>query len=735
MTAPLQRAALGRALACLTALFVLATALCPAWADDGQADEALATWLSDLRLSKFTKEFTDLGVYDLSDVAFVRPDDLDDMGMKRIPRRKFLKAQISLIAERSSDPASPTSSSPLSPAATTMATAARMPRQSAASSLPSGTNSEISNDRQRGKKRRGGKNTDKKRTTKKKNKNKRKEKTRQRHSPAFDQAEFLRKNPSLAGLEEGLRQDLMSGQSIDSLIKMMEQMNGDRGVPASGRSKGKGMVTQLKSMLNLAKGAGVDLAGMSLTDIEDLHDGNLAERHGDGFGDDERRGSPRTRGPAGSPLSDDSRGVRPEARTYGENQRQRNQVGLKSARDMRGPVNPNTVVSDSGIQMNTETAHDLKALRKDLDENSISLVDNFLATAPPEMGEMYTSMFGESRLEEILAHAMVSAVLPTPEDSGGKIVRPLTVQPSLRDDAMGEATINPKLDDAGEGKGELMFVGASLASLASSAATQLRQEGYVVLDNAFGADTAALALGEARLLSRDGHMRPALTQDPRWKQSPNSRTVGGAGGRDAGGVHLPSIRGDLFSWSYEWLANATLRKKTPVLSKHAKRLSYFVRAVQRALSDAAGSTEPQRLRPGATMLALYPGNGAQYRPHTDPRSTGDTRMLSSVWYLTPNWKAAQGGVLRVRTVDSTKLQRDGGPEGGEFEQFKSPAATESTEGEGTVDIAPLSDRLVLFLSRSVVHQVLPTFEESDRYAATVWWHDTSSTTWDSSQLE
>ena len=62
---------------------------------------------------------------------------------------------------------------------------------------------------------------------------------------------------------------------------------------------------------------------------------------------------------------------------------------------------------------------------------------------------------------------------------------------------------------------------------------------------------------------------------------------------------------------------------------------------------------------------------------------------------------------RVRTVDSTKLQRDGDPEGGEFEQFKSPAATESTEGEGTVDIAPLSDRLVLFLSRSVVHQVLP----------------------------
>ena len=109
-------------------------------------------------------------------------------------------------------------------------------------------------------------------------------------------------------------------------------------------------------------------------------------------------------------------------------------------------------------------------------------------------------------------------------------------------------------------------------------------------------------------------------------------------------------------------------------------------------------------------------------------------MLSSVWYLTPNWEESQGGVLRVRTVDSTNL-RQGSSEEGEYGQFKSPAATESTEGEGTVDIEPLSDRLVLFLSRSVVHQVLPTSEGGDRYAATVWWHDTSRRMHTDPQLE
>ena len=164
-------------------------------------------------------------------------------------------------------------------------------------------------------------------------------------------------------------------------------------------------------------------------------------------------------------------------------------------------------------------------------------------------------------------------------------------------------------------------------------------------------------------------------------------------------------------------------------------MSSFVRSVQLALSrnDAPDSLPP--LRPGATMLALYPGKGAQYRPHTDPRSPDDTRTLSSVWYLTPRWKEGHGGVLRVRTVNSTKSPQSDDHESQEFMQFKSPAATESTEGEGTVDIAPISDRLVLFLSRSVVHQVLPVMKNGDRYAATVWWHDTSSVAWDSSLLE
>ena len=78
----------------------------------------------------------------------------------------------------------------------------------------------------------------------------------------------------MAGLEESLRKDLMSSQSVDSLIDMMEQMNADSDVPASGRSKGINMVSQLKGMLKMAKSAGMDLSSMSLSEIENMHGGS-----------------------------------------------------------------------------------------------------------------------------------------------------------------------------------------------------------------------------------------------------------------------------------------------------------------------------------------------------------------------------------------------------------------------------------------------------------------------------
>ena len=164
MSPPLQRATRGLALVCLAAFYILTLVHCPAQAASAQADKAFAAWLSDLRLSKFMRDFADLGVYDLSDVAFVQPADLDDMGMKRIPRRKFLQAQSSLAARTNDASDLRSSSSSLPPAAATIETTARRPRQSSASSLSTRTKARNSNDWHDGKRKRERENTNKKKT-------------------------------------------------------------------------------------------------------------------------------------------------------------------------------------------------------------------------------------------------------------------------------------------------------------------------------------------------------------------------------------------------------------------------------------------------------------------------------------------------------------------------------------------------------------------------------------------
>eukprot|EP00946_MAST-07B_sp_MAST-7B-sp1_P004104 g4104.t1 len=461
-------------------------------ASEGRHSEDLSAWLSNLRLSKFSQGFHDLGVYELSDLAYVQPGDLDDIGMKRIPRRKFLKAQASLVAKWSdSDPASMPAAMPYLPreAPATLPSAVK-PRQTQAKIV------------------------DKNKSYRRKPRKKKKKKKKGKRPHPFDRDEFLRKNPSMAGLEESLRKDLMSSQSVDSLIDMMEQMNADSDVPASGRSKGINMVSQLKGMLKMAKSAGMDLSSMSLSEIENMHGGSSGVHSHTGKNDG-------ATSPAQQLESGRHRATKKKKSRTAEKGGM-NQNAPKSRVVIQGeqsePVEDST--GENIIQMSLDTTSEVESLREDLNANGISLVDNFLATAPPKMGKMYADMFGKSRLEEILTHAMVSAVLPAPEDSGGKIVTPLSVPLRM-------IATEGKGRETGDEVGQAHR--AALASLASDAAEQLRQEGYVVIDRAFGAATAAAALAEARQLHRDGHMRPALTQDPRWKSSLGSETDRGIG--------------------------------------------------------------------------------------------------------------------------------------------------------------------------------------------------------------
>jgi SM-20-related protein len=72
--------------------------------------------------------------------------------------------------------------------------------------------------------------------------------------------------------------------------------------------------------------------------------------------------------------------------------------------------------------------------------------------------------------------------------------------------------------------------------------------------------------------------------------------------------------------------------------------------------------------------------------------------VTAIYYANPGWRAEDGGALRlyVDGADGAAASTDVAP----------------------VDVAPLLDRLLVFLSERVEHEVLPT--RAPRWAVTAW---------------
>lgn len=92
------------------------------------------------------------------------------------------------------------------------------------------------------------------------------------------------------------------------------------------------------------------------------------------------------------------------------------------------------------------------------------------------------------------------------------------------------------------------------------------------------------------------------------------------------------------------------------------------------------------------QLACFPGDaagaGAGYAPHRDSFAGGGRRRAAAVYYLNPDWRPEHAGELRVWTPS------------------------------GVQSLAPAGDRLVVWLTDLVLHEVLPT--RAARWAATAW---------------
>ncbi|CAI7912723.1 unnamed protein product [Closterium sp. NIES-53] len=167
--------------------------------------------------------------------------------------------------------------------------------------------------------------------------------------------------------------------------------------------------------------------------------------------------------------------------------------------------------------------------------------------------------------------------------------------------------------------------------------------------------------------------------------------------------------------------------------------------------------------PPCAVPPLLQGNGARYARHTDRSPSSPHRRVTALYYLNPAWDpASMGGNLRlylprashvgdsgavgaaaeatdeaaaaaaVRTGmghayraggggggggDSNGKHRKGGEEVEEKEEGEEGEEGEEKDQECSVDIAPLADRLLLFLSH-IPHEVLPS--HTHRFSLTFW---------------
>lgn len=224
----------------------------------------------------------------------------------------------------------------------------------------------------------------------------------------------------------------------------------------------------------------------------------------------------------------------------------------------------------------------------------------------------------------------------------------------------------------------------------------LKRDNFVVLDGFMGREKAVGLYGELLRAYRAGKL-------PETKHEmvgcPRLEPGALAGGRTGKGLtyKMEAVRGDFVAWfngqekACNWNA----------LPTYLQRIDTLVAELSEHVPDLKGSAS---LRSNA-MATCYPGNGAHYVRHCDNTSkVRNGRRLTSLYYVNPMWKQGDGGELRI------------------FSPQNASEPEENRTFSQLVDVAPLSDRVVLFFAdERVPHEVLPCF--AHRFAVTTWFFD------------
>ncbi|CAM9199670.1 unnamed protein product [Sphacelaria rigidula] len=202
--------------------------------------------------------------------------------------------------------------------------------------------------------------------------------------------------------------------------------------------------------------------------------------------------------------------------------------------------------------------------------------------------------------------------------------------------------------------------------LNSARCSDLRKDGFVVIDGMLGQGWALALLQEMRWLHNHGLMKPNETRF----SHPN-------------GQQFQFSKPNIFEVD---LHEKDIRDRVPEMN------ALFH---EEELVDALAEAFPEGLRLAkgtqgrALKLQRNAGSGGCFPLHYDNPGPPNKRALTCLLYLNPDWKDGDGGELCLTPF----LQKER-------------------------VIAPLLDRMVIFRSDRVLHRVLPC--NAERYMLTVW---------------
>lgn len=144
----------------------------------------------------------------------------------------------------------------------------------------------------------------------------------------------------------------------------------------------------------------------------------------------------------------------------------------------------------------------------------------------------------------------------------------------------------------------------------------------------------------------------------------------------------PDVRGDLALW-----LNEQNSYEQPTIQSIICAINQFMTRLGDVISDFPHTPS------GSSQLAVYDGGDSRYVRHSDTFEGGPQRKLTVIWYANSKWQPEHGGKLRI------------------FKQ-----AGDGTEAH--IDIEPLFDRLLIFDSVRMDHEVMPS--KARRAALTTW---------------